>query len=1037
MEKIVSLLKVFEKPISLVFVLSVFINCAFSQVVKKVANGATAVDVTINTSKPGKFYYVLYNTNQGSLTADLVKQNALSAATSIKEKAGSMSFGTDGININQVRLITNLYGVFESYWLGLENVETFQISLPVRQPAFEYVSSVSGQSGSVVRYLLYRPEIALKNPTKPQPVLLFFHGNGEMGTDIELIKRNGPPKLINEGGEFDFVVASPQTYSPISWSRVGFLEEFVAKIKQIQNIDTNRIYISGLSGGGSGMYYYAKNYPSKIAALVPVSAVAGISTPCVIKDIPMWGFHNANDPTVSLWNLTVVVNAINACFPQPLVSPLVTIYPVSGHDSWSAAYNTPELYTWLLSKTTNDKLNTPPTANAGNNISIATVATLSGSATDNQYISSYLWEMKSGGEATILNAETVKPIVKDLVEGNYTFKLTAKDNSGATAVDEVTISASGQITNQIPLVFAGNDFVKTVTTESITIAGTATDPDGTIVNYTWTKISGPTLLLQNTTISSLTVTNAIVGNYKFRLTVADNLAATAFDEVNLTINSVPIDANTNLGTGLSAKYFNNNSLSGNPVLVRTDSTINFEWATSGSPSTIVNKDLFSTVWEGQIEAPLSGTYNFYTISDDGIRLYINNNLIINNWTPHSPTTNTGVIALTGNQKYKIKLEYFEAYGGATVKLLWKYPGQSTQIIPKARLIPDLATVVSPPIPNQAPVVNAGYDFTAYVTSTGITFTASANDSDGSISTYLWRMQSGGAVSMVNTSTTSLLISNLVTGNFVFRLTVTDNDGAVAFDEVNLSILPVISSIPEPPITTLGNGLKASYFNNKLLSGTPIVSRIDTTINFNWRANSPHPLINVDNFSALWEGQLLAPVSGQYVFSTTSDDGIRLWVNNQLIIDKWQEHYIAVDNGYISLTGLQKYDIKLGYFESGGGAVAKLAWAFPGTASQIIPKSTLFSTIATPRFETLKPANDKREWEIYPNPVSDVLNISSPNQNQVFDIIIYNAQGKSVYKSGSNVLDGQVIVDVRGFLSGLYFIIISTENEKIARRVIVE
>lgn len=145
---------------------------------------------------------------------------------------------------------------------------------------------------------------------------------------------------------------------------------------------------------------------------------------------------------------------------------------------------------------------------------------------------------------------------------------------------------------------------------------------------------------------------------------------------------------TGTGTGLRAEYFNNTTLGGSPVLTRVDPTVNFDWGT-GSPSAgVVNVDNYSVRWSGQVEAPVSGSYTFATTTDDGVRLWVNGQQLINDWNGHPPKTNTGpALTLTAGQKYDIRMEYFEGSGGAVARLLWAYPGQSQQAIPKERLYP--------------------------------------------------------------------------------------------------------------------------------------------------------------------------------------------------------------------------------------------------------------------------------------------------------------------------------------------------------------
>src|SRR5919112_1851253 len=136
--------------------------------------------------------------------------------------------------------------------------------------------------------------------------------------------------------------------------------------------------------------------------------------------------------------------------------------------------------------------------------------------------------------------------------------------------------------------------------------------------------------------------------------------------------------------GLTGTYFDNIDFTG-PELVRTDATINYDWG-NFSPSGI-DPNTFSSRWIGQVQPAYSQTYTFYTYSDDGVRLWVNGQLIIDNWTDHGPTENSGQITLTTGQKYDIRMEHYENQGGATAKLSWSSPSQAKQIVPQFRLYP--------------------------------------------------------------------------------------------------------------------------------------------------------------------------------------------------------------------------------------------------------------------------------------------------------------------------------------------------------------
>jgi hypothetical protein len=143
-----------------------------------------------------------------------------------------------------------------------------------------------------------------------------------------------------------------------------------------------------------------------------------------------------------------------------------------------------------------------------------------------------------------------------------------------------------------------------------------------------------------------------------------------------------------------------------------------------------------------------------------------------------------------------------------------------------------------------------------------------------------------------------------------------------------------------PSTGTGTGLTGAYYNNVDFTGFSVV-RNDATLNFNWGAGSPHGQIGADTFSVRWTGQIQPRFSEAYTFFTTSDDGVRLWVNNRLIINNWTDHGATQNQGQITLTAGQKYDIKLEYYENGGNATINLEWQSANQARQVVPQTQLY------------------------------------------------------------------------------------------------
>ena len=146
------------------------------------------------------------------------------------------------------------------------------------------------------------------------------------------------------------------------------------------------------------------------------------------------------------------------------------------------------------------------------------------------------------------------------------------------------------------------------------------------------------------------------------------------------------------GGGLLGTYFDNLNFTG-ASLTRFDPVVNFDWA-SGAPVPGIGADTFSVRWTGQVRAKVTGTHTFYTMSDDGVRLFVNGQAVIDNWTDHSPTENTGAISLTAGQKYDIRMEVYENGAQAVAQLRWSGPGLAKEVVPATHLHPYVLLVAS-------------------------------------------------------------------------------------------------------------------------------------------------------------------------------------------------------------------------------------------------------------------------------------------------------------------------------------------------------
>jgi predicted peptidase len=196
-------------------------------------------------------------------------------------------------------------------------------------------------SQSGLKYLLYLPNEYTKE--KKFPVLLFLHGSGERGNDTELVKKHGPPKLIEEGKEFPFIIISPQCPRGLNWTPKP-LNELINEVVYEFNGDENRIYVTGISMGGYATWALAIAFPDEFAAVAPICGGGDTKLVNRIKKLPIWAFHGAKDDIVPISESEEMVSEL-----QKIKGDIrFTVYEDADHDSWTRTYNNQELYDWLL-----------------------------------------------------------------------------------------------------------------------------------------------------------------------------------------------------------------------------------------------------------------------------------------------------------------------------------------------------------------------------------------------------------------------------------------------------------------------------------------------------------------------------------------------------------------------------------------------------------------------------------------------------------------------------------------------------------------
>lgn len=213
------------------------------------------------------------------------------------------------------------------------------------------------------------------------------------------------------------------------------------------------------------------------------------------------------------------------------------------------------------------------------------------------------------------------------------------------------------------------------------------------------------------------------------------------------------------------------------------------------------------------------------------------------------------------------------------------------------------------------------------------------------------------------------------------------------------------------------------------------SRIDPRIDFDWGEGSPGNGITNDYYSIRWTGKIEPRYSGEYTFYITSDNGRRLWINNQLVIDKWLNDWDIEYSGTITLTAGQQYDIKIEYFEDYGGANARLRWSSASQPKEIIPKNQLYATVSTASNARTaiasKHAAEKNDNVIlYPNPSAG--NIRLKFRGRQAKMVIYDVSGQIVVPA--SMIRNDQAVDISHLKDGLYLIQIDVNGVRTTKHL---
>ena len=628
--------------------------------------------------------------------------------------------------------------------------------------------------------------------------------------------------------------------------------------------------------------------------------------------------------------------------------------------------------------------------------------------------------------ATLLFSDVSAPYAYDwtnVVAGSYSITAIATDNLGASAT---SIVSSVVVSNNIPptvSLTAPSNNATYFSPATISLSATSSDIDGSVAKVDFYQ--GATLLFSDVSAPySYDWSGVADGSYSLIVVATDNLGATATSSIiTVTVNT----PGGQTGTGLTAQYFNNKTLTGSPVVNGIDPTIDFMWP--AAPASGVSSDNFSVRWAGKLQPDYSQVYTFYVKADDGERLYINGNLVTNDFTDHASREKSGTVSMVAGQQYDIVLEFYDACCAADVKLSWSSTSVPKQVIPQINLYP-----VGAPI-NLLPTVSLATPSTgsAYLAPANINLSAVASDLDGSITKVDFYQG------------TTLLYSDLSApysydwagvdpGSYSLSAIATDNLGA----STTSTLVAVVVNSGGGPI---GTGLTAQFFNNKTLAGSPVVTRVDATVDFTWPA-APTTGVTPDNFSARWSGKIQSDYSQVFTFYVKSDDGERLYVNGNLVTNDFVDHASRERSGTVSMVAGQQYDIVLEFYDACCAADVKLSWSSASVSKQVVPQLNLFPAVSTreDEYDSYMESFSYVSTTAFPQPTSEILNLayngtSSANvEITLMDNLSQIRMNQTHFvKKGNNVLT----FDVSDMSPGIYMMTIRSDEKMETIKVVIE
>jgi alpha-tubulin suppressor-like RCC1 family protein len=746
----------------------------------------------------------------------------------------------------------------------------------------------------------------------------------------------------------------------------------------------------------------------------------------------------------------------------------------------------------------------PPVVSAGSNQTITlptNSVTLTATASEtNGTIVSYKWVQLSGPSvSTIASSGSTSTAVDGLAAGVYSFQVTVTDNSGVTATAVVKVTVNAAIVPGPPVVSAGSDQTITLPTNSVTLTATASETNGTIVSYKWVQLSGPSVSTIVSSGSPTTVVNGLVqGVYSFQITVTDNSGVTATAVVKVTVNPAVVPPGTPVVSAGSNQTITLPTNSATLTATASESggtIVSYKWvqlsgpsvstiASSGSATTVV-----SPLVQGVYVYQITVTDNSGVTATDVVVVTVNAAVVPglpvvnagNDQTitlPSNSTTLSATAAETNGTIVSYKwvqlsgpsISTIASSGSATTAvnglLQGVYSFQMTVTDNSGVTASDvvIVTVNAAALPPGTPSANAGSDQSITLPIDSTLLQGSGTEANGTIVSYKWVQLSGPSVSTIASSGSATTeVTTLVQGEYTFQLTVTDNSGVTATDQVKVTVNPAPPHVP--PVAVPGPNQSVTLpVSSVTLDGSGSYDTDGTIVSYEWVELSGLGGVTITNSSSA-QAQLYGLQPGTYVFQLTVTDNSGASNSAQVTITvtgtastgpiaiAGADTTIAYPASTAILNGSQSYSpngtiVSYGWSEVSGPTQATIATdnAAISTVSQLAAGQYVFeltvtdatgnvdtSTVTVTVVNSERSAAPKGSLMIYPNPVigtTVTLSGTSGYTGQVL-VRLHNTHGQVLmnYEFDQPVDQvSQTITMPNGLAAGVYILSVRFQGQ---------